>query len=435
MDYNETSICSNIRAFRRISGLSQGDVAKACGVSIQAVSKWEHARSLPDLRFLPTLAALFDVAIDELFYGKSDGADDSSSVRGRLSAKGKMSEERTGAVCSSSGAAEENTNKVTIRIDLLFPKDQAQNIAVPDVNGNYAVSVKLPLLSGTDSDRPQSAENRDTVQKEEADTAGKSGTEPEKTADASIEPDDNPSLIDSGMCGPAAEWRLHDDGTLEISGSGPMDNYARRYQSPWSPYIAKITKLKLSEGITAIGAFAFMAHFSLTGPLELPSTLRVISRNAFCGCCNLTGSLAIPDGVTRIENWAFESCWGFDGALTIPDSVTEIGDYAFQSDTGFTGALLLPENVASIGKSAFYFCVGFTGDLRIPHSVTRIDDGAFAECKGIPNVYFDGDVPETGASVFGRRDDTFTVHCPAGGSGWPEHGELWNGYRTAAYRR
>lgn len=42
------------------------------GVSFQAVSKWENAKSLPDILFLLVLADLFNCNIDELFSRKSE---------------------------------------------------------------------------------------------------------------------------------------------------------------------------------------------------------------------------------------------------------------------------------------------------------------------------------------------------------------------------
>ena len=81
MGFNDLDFAANIKSFRHRSGLSQEAVAKACGVSIQAVSKWENARSLPDLRMLPTLSELFGITLDELFFTKPD-LEISSGTRG-----------------------------------------------------------------------------------------------------------------------------------------------------------------------------------------------------------------------------------------------------------------------------------------------------------------------------------------------------------------
>lgn len=67
MDNSIIVLASNIQKYRRKSGLTQEDVAKKLGVTFQAVSKWENAKSTPDILLLPILCDLFDCSIDELF--------------------------------------------------------------------------------------------------------------------------------------------------------------------------------------------------------------------------------------------------------------------------------------------------------------------------------------------------------------------------------
>lgn len=63
----ETHLGRAIQALRKKRSLSQGEVAAELQVSVQAVSKWETEKANPDLSFLPRLAELFGVSIDELF--------------------------------------------------------------------------------------------------------------------------------------------------------------------------------------------------------------------------------------------------------------------------------------------------------------------------------------------------------------------------------
>ena len=60
-------LAANILRYRKKSGLSQEELAKQLGVTFQAVSKWENARSAPDISFLPIMADIFGCYIDELF--------------------------------------------------------------------------------------------------------------------------------------------------------------------------------------------------------------------------------------------------------------------------------------------------------------------------------------------------------------------------------
>ena len=55
-----------IAKFRRQKGITQQELAERLGVSFQAVSKWERAKSYPDIQLLPELATLLGVTVDEL---------------------------------------------------------------------------------------------------------------------------------------------------------------------------------------------------------------------------------------------------------------------------------------------------------------------------------------------------------------------------------
>lgn len=55
-----------IAANRKRLGLTQEKLAEQLGVTAQAVSKWEHDQSCPDIIMLPKLAELFGVTTDDL---------------------------------------------------------------------------------------------------------------------------------------------------------------------------------------------------------------------------------------------------------------------------------------------------------------------------------------------------------------------------------
>ena len=56
-----------IRELRRRDGRKQEDLAKAMGVSPQAVSRWELGVGYPDMEIIPSIANYFHVTIDTLF--------------------------------------------------------------------------------------------------------------------------------------------------------------------------------------------------------------------------------------------------------------------------------------------------------------------------------------------------------------------------------
>ena len=67
MDNTNIVLAANIQKYRKKCGLTQEELAKELGVTFQAVSKWENAKTAPDILFLPTMADLFGCYIDELF--------------------------------------------------------------------------------------------------------------------------------------------------------------------------------------------------------------------------------------------------------------------------------------------------------------------------------------------------------------------------------
>ncbi len=60
------SISEKIFELRKARGLTQEKLGELCGVSSQAVSKWEKAESLPDILLLPTLCEVLGITADAL---------------------------------------------------------------------------------------------------------------------------------------------------------------------------------------------------------------------------------------------------------------------------------------------------------------------------------------------------------------------------------
>ena len=98
-------------------------------------------------------------------------------------------------------------------------------------------------------------------------------------------------------------WKLYEDGTLNISGTGAMKDY-NADDNPSPAYNnSKVKKIVIEKGVTSVGDYAFFYCTSLT-------------------------SVTIPDNVTSIGNYAF----AYTGlkSITIPDSVTSIGESTFK---------------------------------------------------------------------------------------------------------
>ena len=61
-----------ISTLRKEKGMTQLELAEKMGVTDKAVSKWERDLSFPDINFIPKLAEIFEVTVDELMQVKTE---------------------------------------------------------------------------------------------------------------------------------------------------------------------------------------------------------------------------------------------------------------------------------------------------------------------------------------------------------------------------
>lgn len=64
--YDAKTLSGNIRYFRKLSGMTQNDLAAALFVTAQNISKWELGQSAPDISNLCRLAEVFGITVDHL---------------------------------------------------------------------------------------------------------------------------------------------------------------------------------------------------------------------------------------------------------------------------------------------------------------------------------------------------------------------------------
>ena len=55
-----------IQQLRKLSGMTQEQLAEKCNVSRQTISKWEAESSVPDLESVVVISKLFQVSLDDL---------------------------------------------------------------------------------------------------------------------------------------------------------------------------------------------------------------------------------------------------------------------------------------------------------------------------------------------------------------------------------
>jgi len=61
-------IGDNIKFYRKKNQLTQDDIAEACNVTRQAVSKWENGETIPDIEKCDRLASFYGIKLDALMH-------------------------------------------------------------------------------------------------------------------------------------------------------------------------------------------------------------------------------------------------------------------------------------------------------------------------------------------------------------------------------
>ena len=225
-------------------------------------------------------------------------------------------------------------------------------------------------------------------------------------------------------------------------------------------------------------------YTGLGGAVIIPNTINgypvtVIGEQAFSPCASLT-SITIPGSVTNISGSAFGYCYGltgiyfqgnppnqggfsgddiatvyylptprttswgttFDGlptALWEPFTCTTNSDNATVTITGYTGSggtVTIPGTinglpVTGIGTNAFisnaFVSAWQIANVLIPGTVTNLGDGVFLMCSNLSGVFFQGNAPSLGVSVFNKGPAAYYLHAT---TGW---GAMFGGLPTAPW--
>lgn len=251
-------------------------------------------------------------------------------------------------------------------------------------------------------------------------------------------------------------WKLTEDGTLAISGSGEMDSLGY----PWEDYASTVRRLEVQSGVTSIAKSAFSGFealeevvladtvtiidgsaFSMCGKLsklDLGSGLRVIYSHAFEFCDSLEG-VNLPASASSISPSAFENCgslqnfhvasgnenycdaegvlfWngkillaafpgGRTGSYTVPASVKTIGDCAFYASK--LTEVVLPSGLKTMGDYCFRYST--VSQLTLPAGLENLGVGAFEACRELKTVTVPSSVktvPESAFSLSGLETVT-----------------------------
>lgn len=291
------------------------------------------------------------------------------------------------------------------------------------------------------------------------------GTQEENGEEQDTEPNSlsgNAALSANGIYAAAANAQVGTDGYTRIPGSSLEWKYSAGTLSvlyndsysgtaaipdasedllPWNEHKAKVTKITIGTGVTAIGSNAFSGYEKLTSltlgksivdigaeafadcvlltSVQLPEKLETLGNKAFYNCKKLK-TVSIKNYLKSIGAEAFKDCAELTG-IKLPNTVTDMGEYAFYGnaalasltlstnltavpDYAFYGCTALktvsiPAKVKSIGKYAFYNCEKIT-TLTMSDNVETLGEYAFANCKGIKTASLSGALVKIESSVF-----------------------------------
>ncbi len=142
-------------------------------------------------------------------------------------------------------------------------------------------------------------------------------------------------VLAEGTCGEEAAWTLYASGKMVISGSGAMDNYKGKEETPWADYLKQIKDIVIGKDITIVGNYAF-AYATNTKSLtfEEGSKLERIGSAAFI-YMGYTKEVVLPDTVTYIGNSAFAYCSKLT-SIEIPESVKTMFNRTFYKSAALT---------------------------------------------------------------------------------------------------
>ena len=231
----------------------------------------------------------------------------------------------------------------------------------------------------------------------------------------------------TGSCNRNITWAFDSEtGVLTVEGTGSMPDYGNG-SAPWYSLRAKITAVKVAEGVEKVGKYAFGGLTALT-EVSLPESLLILGEYAFSGCTALR-SIHIPENVTLLYGNTFAYCpldtltadvanefYYVDGgclinilngelvagtnSAVIPDDgmVEGIAAYAFSGRTALTG-VTIPDSVTAVGAYAFDGCTALTG-VTVPDSVTAIKDHAFHGCTALTDAVIGEGVTSVGTAAF-----------------------------------
>ena len=206
------------------------------------------------------------------------------------------------------------------------------------------------------------------------------------------------TIVKSGTCGENVTWTLDSDGTVTISGSGDMKDYADNYpyRSPFRDDL-DVKKVIIEDGVTRIGERTFLDNQTIEEIISADS-IESIGEYAFTGSSWLDKKRE-EEPVVILSNIviSYGTC---EDDLVIPDGVKRIAHWAFHYST--INDLYIPDSVEVIENDAVCECN--VKNVYIGNGTVKIGNRAFRGCPQLKSVSIGSKVKEIGAYAFGDCD-------------------------------
>ena len=239
----------------------------------------------------------------------------------------------------------------------------------------------------------------------------------------------NSSLtIQCGLCSPAWEWARVPSRHLTVElfdaviEGGTLVSYTGNRTALWPPEDLGLTAIgerafqtntsvqsvKIPEGVTQIGAYAFNNCYNLT-TLFLPSTLDTVGRAAFRMCRSLQ-AVAFHPGLTSLPMECFWHCEALT-QVSLPYTLEEIGQSAFAHCYELKN-VILPDGIITLDEQTFRSS-GLT-TFEFPESVSAIPDYFFSGCSDLTSVRIPDSVIDIAEHAFYNCSSQLVVSCNGG---------------------
>lgn len=220
----------------------------------------------------------------------------------------------------------------------------------------------------------------------------------------------------NNSCGENASYTFDSEkGLLTVQGTGSMENYFVNSDSengsqnpPWYTIRNEIKSVKINDGITDVGQFAFFDCKNLK-KVEIADSVKSIGSWAFCNCINLN-KVAFSPNVTSIDEGAFENTGFYNNKDNWDNRTLYLNGFLVSLGSSFKGDFIIKRGTNGIASKAFNDCPELTS-VTVPESVKYTSGVMFVSCPKLKNVKFLGNELKYDEYFILFKSDRPTVEC------------------------